>query len=369
MDPAELRADIPVLERVNYMNTGAAGPSPRRVVDAMEGTIEHHEYESPAAEGMYEAAFGRLDDVREDVADHLNADPEEIALTTNTTDGIGRVAAAMDWSSDDVVVRTDIEHPAGILPWQRLRDRYGVEVRVVNTRRNYVDRRAFEAAVEDATLVAFSSLCWTTGARLDVEDLVDIAHDAGARVIVDAVQSVGQHPVDVKEWGADAIAAAGHKWLLGPWGAGFLYVDREFAAELHPAQVGYRGVEDSHADPYELKPGAQRFEIGTDTPAPHAGLQEAIATIEDVGFDTITSRVSRLTDRLKDGVGEDRLVSPPAYESGLVSFHVDDPEDTVERLQGEGIRIRSLPDGETVRASLHVFNTEEDVDELLGALG
>jgi cysteine desulfurase/selenocysteine lyase len=368
MDPADLRADIPVLEQVNYLNTGAAGPSPRRVVDAMEESLEHHEFESPAAEGMYDAAFGLVDDVRGDVADHLNADPEEIALTTNTADGIGRVAAAMDWSSDDVVVRTDIEHPAGILPWQRLRERHGAEVRVVNTRQNYVDRRAFEAAVEGATLVAFSSLCWTTGARLDVEDLVDIAHDAGARVIVDAVQSVGQHPVDVKEWGADAVAAASHKWLLGPWGAGMLYVDREFAEELHPAQVGYKGVEDSHADPYELEPGALRFEIGTTSPAPYAGLREAIATIEDVGFDAISARVSRLTDRLKDGIGEDRLVSPPVYESGLVSFRVDDPEATVERLQNEGIRVRSLPDGETVRASVHVFNTEADVDELLDAL-
>jgi selenocysteine lyase/cysteine desulfurase len=368
MEPSDLRADIPALETVNYMNTGAAGPSPRRVVDAIEETIEHHEYVAPTAEGMYDAADDVYDATREAVADHLGADHEEIALTTSTADGVSRVAAGMDWSSDDVVVRTDIEHPAGILPWQRLRDKYGVEVRVVNTRRNYVDRRAYEAAVEDATLVAFSSLCWTTGARLDVEDLVDIAHDAGARVLIDAVQSVGQHPVDVKEWGADAVAAAGHKWLLGPWGAGLLYVDREFAEELHPAQVGYKGVEDSHADPYELKAGAQRFEIGTLSPAPYAGLQEGIATIEDVGFDVITSHVATLTDRLKAGLDDDRLVSPPAYESGLVSWRDDDPEGTVERLQAEGIRIRSLPDGETVRASLHVFNTEEDVDELLEAL-
>ena len=368
MDPAELRADIPALERVNYMNTGASGPSPQRVVETIEETLEHHEYESPAAEGMYDAVWNVLDDTRAAVADHVGAGEDEIALTTSTADGISRVATAMDWSSDDVVVRTDIEHPASILPWQRLRERHGVEIRVVNTRQNYVDRRAYEAAVEDATLVAFSSLCWTTGARLDVEDLVDIAHDAGARVIVDAVQSVGQHPVDVKEWGADAVAAAGHKWLLGPWGAGFLYVDREFANELEPALIGYKSVEDSHADPYELHPGAKRFEIGTLSPAPYAGLMAGIETIEDIGYDTLTSRVAHLTDRLKDGIDEDRLVSPPAYESGLVAFEVDDPEETVERLDEEGIRIRSLPNTETVRASIHVFNTEEDVDELLDAL-
>ncbi|WP_123537274.1 aminotransferase class V-fold PLP-dependent enzyme [Halosimplex salinum] len=367
MTPEELRADIPALDEAVYLNTGAGGPSPRRVVDATEAALEYHEYEAPAGAGTYGALFESLDETREVVADHLGADPESVALTQSTTDGIGRIAAAMDWEPGDVVVRTDQEHSAGILPWQRLRDTHGIEVRVVDAVGGDVDRDEWKSAVADAKLALFSSLTWTDGARLPVTELTDVAQDAGARVLVDAVQSVGQRPVDVEAWGADAVAAAGHKWLLAPTGTGFLHVDDEFAQPLEPAQVGYMGVEDPEADPAPLKPDARRFEIGSVSPVPYAGLREGIATIEDVGFDTIADRVERLTDRLKDGLG-DRLVSAESYESGLVSFRADDPIEVAQRLVDEGIRVRDIPPTGTVRVSVHVFNTADDIDALLDAL-
>jgi cysteine desulfurase/selenocysteine lyase len=368
MDPGELRADIPVCEDTVYLNTGASGPSPRRVVEAFEASHEHHEFSAPREEGMYEYAFDFYDEVRVDVATHLGAGASDVALTTNTTDGIGRVAAAIDWEPGDAVVRTDLEHPAGVLPWERLARTRDAEVRVVETDGAHVPMDAYKEAVEGARLVNFSSICWISGSRLDVAPLVDVAHDAGSEVVVDAVQSVGQERVDVTEWGADYVAAAGHKWLLGPWGAGFLYADPDAAVELTPAQIGYLGVEEPTAEPYELYPDARRFEIGTTNTAPHAGLQEAIATLEDVGLDTVRAHNERLTDRLKAGLDDDRLVSPRGFESGLVSFEVDDPEATVERLKGESIRIRPVPRPGTVRASLHVFNTAGDVDALLSAL-
>jgi selenocysteine lyase/cysteine desulfurase len=368
MEPAELRDDIPAVESAIYMNTGASGPSPRRVVEAAERTLEYHEYESPANEGMYPAAWGVLDDAREAVGNHVGASAEDVALTQCTTDGIGRVAAAMEWDADDVVVRTDLEHAAGILPWRRLRDEVGVEVRTVETEDGRIPIDAYKDAVDGATLATFSSLTWTHGTRLPVAELTDIAHDTGARVLVDAVQTPGQHPLDVEAWGADAIAAASHKWLLGLWGAGFLYVSPEFAQSLTPAQLGYLSAEDPYADPYELYPNAQRFEIGTTSPAPYAALVEAVDTIEELGYDTIEAHVERLTDRLKAGLDAEQLVSPRDYESGLVSFTVDDPEGTVERLADENIHIRAIPWPDTVRTSLHVFNTAEDVDALLDAL-
>jgi selenocysteine lyase/cysteine desulfurase len=366
--PEELRADMPAVADGDtvYLNTGASGPSPRRVVEAAEDALESHEFESPTEEGMYESAFDTFDRARAAVADHVGTGPGDVALTQSTTDGMGRVAAAMDWQPGDVVVRTDLEHPAGILPWRRLREEVGVEVRVVETEGGHVDADAFAAAVEDARLAAFSSVCWTTGTRLAVEDLVDVAHDAGARVLVDAVQSPGQRSVDVTAWGADAVAGAAHKWLLGPWGAGFLYVDPAFADELVPAQIGYMGVEDPDADPYQLTPGARRFEVGTTSPAPYAGLTEALAVIEELGYGTIRARIESLTDRLKAGLG-DRLVGPRECESGLVAFEVADPETFVERAAAEGVVVRSLPTG-TVRASLHAFNTPGDVDALLSVL-
>lgn len=366
MTPAELRADIPALDDGIYLNTGASGPATTRVIDAVSEFVRYHEAHAPVNEGAYPAAFDALDGARETVAAFMQAAPEEVALTESTADGIARVAAAIDWDDGDVVVRTDLEHSAGILPWWNLRE-CGVRERIVPTEHGRIDMDAVKDTVDGARLFCLSSISWNYGTELPISDVVDVAHDAGCEVLVDAVQSFGQHPLDMDDWGADYVVGAGHKWLLGPWGAGVLYVDSEVAEGIRPAQVGYRSVEaPSDADP-AFKAGAPRFEVGTTSPAPYVGLEAAIEGIEAVGLDTVQSRVERLTDRLKAGLG-DRLLSPEAYECGLVSFEADDPEGLVERLKTEGIYIRSLPYPGTVRASVHVFNTEDDVDALLDAL-
>jgi len=368
MDPETLRADIPAAEDVVYLNTGASGPAPRRVVEAAESFLEYHEYEAHAAEeGPYGAAFELYDDVRERLGEFLGAPPESVALTQSTSDGINRVANALDWEPGDVVVRTDVEHPAGILPWKRLGDARGVETRVVPTTEGRVDRDAYRDAVADARLVCLSAITWTAGTRLPVADLVAEAHDAGAEVLVDAVQVPGQAPMPVGEWGAEYVAAASHKWLLGPWGAGFLYVEPSAAERLRPLDVGYRSVEDPNADEYEFHRGARRLEVGTTSPAPHAGLRECLRLFDELGIGTVESHVAGLTERFKDGLADDRLVGPREYESGLVAFQSDDPEGLVEGLRARDVVVRSLPTG-AARASFHAFNTDEDVDRLLEAM-
>jgi len=366
MTPRELRADVPAFEDATYLNFGAHGPSPRYVVEAAASFLADHEYDAGTAD-PYTTAFDAYDRARERIADLIGADPDAVALTESTTDGINRIASAIDWQPGDVVVRTDLEHPAGVLPWERL-EREGVEVRVVETEAGRVDREAFAAAVADARLVCFSAVTWTHGTRLPVQELVEIAHEAGAFTLVDAVQVPGQLPMDVQEWGADAVAAAGHKWLLGPWGAGFIYVDHEVAEQLEPLAVGYRSVETPTADDFAYKSGARRFEVGSASPAPHVGLIEAIDAIEAVGVDTIAARIESLTDRLKSGIDDEQLLSPHEYESGLVTIAVDDPESTVERFADEGIVIRSLPHPEAVRVSIHAVSTEAEIDSMLEVL-
>jgi selenocysteine lyase/cysteine desulfurase len=368
MDLAELRADIPALDRTVYLNTGASSPSPRRVVDAAEGCLEDHEFESPGGEGMYPYAWEQFDRTRERVAEFLGCDPVEVALTQSTSDGITRVAGALDWEEGDRVVRTDLEHPAGTLPWAYLAERRGVEVEVLGSERGRIDRDALAEALDGAELLFLSAIDWCYGTRLPVAEAVETAHDAGAKVLVDAVQVPGQRPIDVRKWGAEFVAAAGHKWLLGPWGAGFVYAREDAAAGLDPSAVGYRSVADPEAGTPELAAGAARLETGTSSPGPYAGLREAMDVIEEVGLDAVTGRVERLTDRLKAGLPDDALLSPREYESGLVSWRVDDAAATVERLRGSGIVVRSLPVDGAVRASLHAFNTADDVDRLLEAL-
>ena len=369
MNPLDLRDQVPALEQCTYLNWGASGPSPRRVVEAVERLQRHQAYDAPAEEGMYGAATDCYDEVRPVVADLLGCAPGTVALTQSTTDGINRIASALDWERGDVVVRTDVEHSAGILPWQRRRDRHGVEVRTAPCPDGRLDFDAYTDAVEGAKLVVLSALTWTHGTYLDVERAVDVAHDAGALVLVDAVQIPGQAAVDVTDWGADFVAAAGHKWLLGPWGAGFLHVHPDSLHRLEPDRIGYRSVEEKDDDDHRLYPDARRLEVGTVSPAPYAGLRAAIDAFHEVGAAAIESRIESLTDRLKDGIPDDRLYSPRPFESGLVSFRVEDPEDLVDRADAAGIAIRTLPKPENaVRASIHAVNTENEVEQLLDLL-
>lgn len=366
MTPRELRADVPALHEAAYLNFGAHGPSPEYVVDAVSEAVADHEFHS-GTDDPYATAFASYDRARERIAAFIGADPAEVALTESTTDGINRIATAIDFDPGDVVVRTDLEHPAGTLPWQQL-EAEGVEVRVVETTDGRIDIDAYTEAVADAALVCFSAVTWTHGTRLPVSKLVDIANDAGAFSLVDAVQVPGQLPMDVHEWGADAVAAAGHKWLLGPWGAGFLYVARDTADTMTPDAVGYRSVTEPTAATLTYAPGAKRFEVGTTSPGPHAGVIEAIDAIESAGVTAIADRIETLTDRLKAGIDTDMLLSPQTHESGLVSIAVDEPEATVERLADEGIVIRSLPHPDAIRVSVHAVSTAAEIDSLLAAL-
>jgi selenocysteine lyase/cysteine desulfurase len=367
MNPADLRADVTLGDTV-YLNTGASGPSPERVLRAAREAQARHEREWTVDPGPYQSAWDAYDVTRERLAAYMGVSADEVALCGSTADGISRVANALDWSEGDVVVRTELEHPAGVLPWARLRER-GVEVREVPAPGGRLDFEALHEALDGADLLCLNSISWIHGTELDVTRACAAAGEHGALALVDAVQSPGQAALDPKGWGADFVVAAGHKWLLGVWGAGFVFVDESVVDRLRPRHVGYRSVDDSEAVPLDFHDGARRLEVGTASVAPYAALREGIDIHEEMGLPTVRDHIEGLTERLKDGIPEGDLVSPREFESGLVAFEVAGAEATVERLAEDGIVIRTLPRADTVRASLHAFNGAADVDALLEAIG
>ena len=357
----EFSEAIPAADDVTYLNTGSSSPSSVDVVESMQEFLERHGYESPTREsGMYPPVYDAFDETRQDVAEFLNARSGEIALTQSTGDGMSRVANAISWDPGDTVVRTDLEHPSSIVPWAA----NGVNTRVIETTDGHVDLDDLKDAVTNARLVCVSSISRNYGTRLPVSKIAGIAHDAGAEVLVDAVQSVGQTPVDVTEWQVEYVAAAGHKWLVGPWGAGFLYVAEDVIPELRPRHVSYRGVDrDSPAlDPH---PDARRFEVGTTSAAPYVGLQTALERVASVGVDTVETRIESLTTLLKDELPASLLLSPRPFESGLIAIDDDAPERSVERLAAHDVRVRSIAEPDAIRLSVHAFNTESDIRRFL----
>lgn len=371
-DFAELRASIPACDDVAYFNTGATGPSPEFLLDIVDEWTRFHKTDVLVEGDAYEVGFDAYDSCRERIAPFLGADSSEIALTESTADGLSAVLAAIDWNDDDVIVTTDIEHPAADIPLARLRRHHDVTVRRVETDAGRIDTEAFAEAVADARLAVFSSLAWNYGTRLPTGELVEIADDAGTFTLVDAVQEPGQCPVDLEGLGADAAVGSGHKWLLGVWGSGFCYVADDASEDLEPAQASYRSVTDPGAagrgSGYELKSGAARFERGTAAIGPHVGFTESVRLFESLGVESIRSEILRLTERLTAEIPSGRLLSPSEPETGLVTVDVEEPEATVERLADAGFAVRSLPDPDAVRVSVHCFNSEDEVDGLAEGL-
>lgn len=366
MDPAQLRADIPLGESV-YLNTGASGPAPDRVLEAGRAHQASHEREWTLEDDPYAAAWAGYEETRERVAAFAECSPDQISLCESTADGISRIANALEWTAGDCVVRTDLEHPAGVLPWARLEEE-GIEVREVPAPGGRLDFERLHEALEGADLLCFNSISWIHGTQLDIERACAAAHEHGALALVDAVQTPGQSSFDPTGWNADFVVGAGHKWLLGVWGAGFLYVDADVVERLRPRHVSYRSVTDMEQVPLEYHAGARRLEVGTSSLGPHAALREALDIHAELGLETIERHIEGLVERLVDHLPADRLVSPARPESGLVAFEVEDADATVERLAAEDVIVRTLPRPDTVRASVHVFNTAEDIDRLAGAL-
>ena len=366
MDVSDLRESIPALDRVVHLNTGATSPSPRPVVESVRKTISSHEYDALENEGMYGMAYELFDETRLAVADVLGTTPERIALTNSTTDGLNIIAGAIDWNENDTVVTTDLEHPSGILPWKRGKG----DVTRISTEDGRIDRDTYIDAVSDATLVSLSSISWNYGTRLPIKELTEIAHEAGARVVVDAAQSPGHLPVNVEDWGADYVAGTGHKWLLGPWGAGFLYARSGVDEFISDHRAGSKSIDsfDYETGRAEFKTDASRLHSVTLPVATVAGLQSAAELYLEIGPERIRDRIEELTGYLKSELGSDRVLSPETFESGLVSFHVSDPEATVDRLSEQGVIVRSIPYPEAVRASVHAFNTRSDIDALVEQL-
>jgi cysteine desulfurase / selenocysteine lyase len=368
----EYRALFPITERFAYLDHAAMGPISRPVVEAQRAFLEAQMTLGSEAGPSFREARERL---RATMAAFIGVDPDEIALTKNTPEGLSIVASGLGWRPGDSVVTTDLEFPANMYPWLNLKER-GVEVRLVRSEDGRVPTgRIVEACDATTRVVAISYVQFSTGFRSDLAALAEHCRPRGIYLVTDAIQAVGALPVDVRALGVDFLACASHKWLLGPFGMGWFYCRRELLERLRPAEVGQASMVErgSYLDyHFELLPSAARFECGVVNMQGVPGLQASLDLMNRVGRERIEAQILGLNERLADGLASRgyAVVSSraEAERSGIVSFRHERHDSAAlrERLHAAEVVV-SLREG-LVRVSPHFYNDADDVDRLLAAL-
>lgn len=317
----------------------------------------------------------RIEEVRTLAGRLIGAEPADIAFVANTTAGIGIVAEGFPFKPGDNVITSADEYPSNQYPWMNLRDR-GVEVRVILSRGCRVSLDDMREAMDNRTrLLAISAVEFASGYRNDLAALGEICRAGGIFFFVDAIQAVGALPLDVGQLPIDALSADGHKWMLGPEGAGIFYVRRECVDLLHPIGVGWNSVIGAHdfsKIDFRLKPNAGRWEGGSANAAGITGLGASLRLLLDAGITSIAEGILALTDHLCEramSAGWQVFSSRAASEkSGIVSLTKEgvSPYSIKKCCEQSGI-IVNVRAGR-LRVSPHAYNTMDEIDRLISVL-
>ena len=385
----DVRPDFPILQRSDdgrrlvYLDSAATSLKPQAVIDAVLGFYTHHTSNvHRGAHALAREATELFEDARFAVARLINADPDEIVFTHGTTGAIDLVRRCMPGLRRTVT--TTLEHHSNFLPWALGDDAHVVPLDPEG--RLDLDDLA-RALSRGADLVAVAHVSNALGIVAPVSEIITLAHDAGALVLVDGAQSVPHLPVDARALGADFLAFSAHK-MLGPGGIGALYARAEHLQRMEPGTLGGDMVQEVHRDGYRLQPPPHRFEPGTPPIEAALGWAAAIAYLQDLGLGAVQAHdrdlVAYALQRLGE-IDEVKIAGPrdASRRQVSVAFHVEGLEaHGVARLLSNRANVcvrsgfqcaqpahESLDLPPTVRASFHVYNTRRDIDVLAEALG
>ena len=370
MDWPAFRAHFPIAQKWAFLDHAAVAPLPDVAVTAL------NEYGQSLAENGVAAIrewIARIAQTRKLAARLINSpDPNDVYFIPNTTHGIGIIAEGFPWQPGDNAVVPAEEYPANQYPWMNLHSR-GVTVRSVLSRGNRVSIDDVRAAMDARTRVlAISAVEFASGFRNDLDDLGELCRERDIFFFVDAIQALGAFPVDVQRTPIDALAADGHKWLLGPEGAGIGYIRRAWVERLHPIGVGANSVVKPFAYStidFTLKPHAGRWEGGAFNVPGIVAFGASLELLMNAGIENVERRVIELTDYLCDkavSLGLEVFSSrEPREKSGIVSLMKSgvSPEAIVKACRAAGVIVNFR--GGRVRVSPHAYNTFEELDRFL----
>ncbi|CCG02586.1 aminotransferase class V-fold PLP-dependent enzyme [Blastococcus saxobsidens] len=360
----QVRTLYPGTADVSYLDAAAVGLISSRVREAMTGVLVAHERGGIAAAPGWRV---HAESVRASVARLVDGRAEQISFTQNTSTGLATVTNGVDWRDGDNVVVPAGEFPSNFYPWLQLRRR-GVEVREVPMTGGLAAVDDVLTALDDRTRVlAISAVQYSSGHRYDLAAFGDACQSSDVLLVVDGTQAVGAVTVDVERLGIDVLAVSAHKWMLGPFGIGFIHLSRRAMQRLNPSTVGWLSVEDPFAFDHEprLAEDARRFESGTENSAGIAGLGATVDLVHELGRQRVENRILERAEHLAallEEAGMDvHLPQERDRRSGIViaSSPTDAPHVLHERLLSRGVRCSQRGNG--LRFSPHYFTDDSDL--------
>lgn len=369
VDWTGIRKEFPVTKYWAYFDHAAVAPMTARAQAALADWSRDVAENGDVNESRW---VERVENVRRQVADLVAADPLDIAFVKNTSEGIGIIAEGFPWASGDNIVTAEEEYPANIYPWMNLAGR-GVELRRISSRGPRVVTDDIVAAIDSRTrVVSLSHVEFASGFRNDLEAVGTICRGRGILFVVDAIQGLGVLPLDLSKLPVDALSADGHKWLLGPEGAGVFYLRRDLVDRLHPVGIGWNSVVGSRRFSkidFQLKPHVGRWESGSLNVGGILALGASLGLLSDIGWPVVNKRVLSLTDHLCERaaaagleVFSSRLDSDRSSIVSLIAAG-QDPQNIKRRCREAGIVINHRAG--RLRFSPHAYNTEEELERAI----
>lgn len=364
-DWTAIRELFPVTGRFAYLNTAAAGPVS---VPANEAATNYYRKMMNDGDVHWNRWLSERTAIRERIARFINAEPDEIAFTTNTSSGMNLIVDALEERGE--VISSELEFPVTTLPWMHRR----VPVHLLKAVDGEARLEDIKSAMSHETgVIALSQVQFSNGFRIDAEELGRIKGDHV--LVINASQSAGVFEIDVKRMGIDALCATGHKWMLAGYGSGFVYLGRSLLQQTPSRALGWLSVEDPFAMRNdELRPlhdAASRIELGCPHFAGIFALGAAVDLINQIGIRNIQERALQLNGLLTDRLAADgwKVLSPLANEtsrSAETLIEMERPGEVVRALFRRGIIVTEKPEG--IRVATHFFNDEGDIERLLRGL-
>lgn len=374
MTNEEVRGLFPAALGSTYLNSAAMAPVPTSAVEAVSSQL--NDVANHGIKNFFEWRETR-ERVRARIASMLCVKPGEIAFLRTTSDGIGAVAASLDWQAGDNVVSFAGEFPSNYYPWRKVKDDHGIEFRLCPPTNGRIDIDQLLSLIDHRTrVVAVAAVQFDTGFRLDLERVGRAAREHDALLCVDMIQVFGAMPLDLPSMYVDVASGGSYKWLCAPEGCGIFYVSERVRDRVRPLTRGWTSVAnffDFEDRDQPMTEDASAWETGLIGSAMYYGLEQSLELLNKSGVDRIANYLEELTDYLCESIPSDRYrvysSRTPGEKSQIVSLlpmNGSTSDQIAERLAREGIIVSAR--GDLVRVAPHFFNNSEDIERMVAAL-